>query len=249
MPIMITALLSSGAIVSATSLEPVLLTVIEAALTLIKSIFMPLVMVGTGLGTINALSANLKTTRLVSLINNTVKYGLSVLLTVFVAFAGLQSIASSGADALTLKLTKFASSNLIPVVGGILSESVETVLNCSSVIKNSVGVVGVILVFFIAVMPIVNIIAAMLTFRLVAAFCEPIADKSLVECISCMANGISMVFSNASVGVSDVHNNYYCNDKYFNVEVLCCGLNQKLGIFGFGCSRVWNSGRGGYAKR
>ena len=126
MPIMITALLSSGAIVSATSLEPVLLTVIEAALTLIKSIFMPLVMVGTGLGTINALSANLKTTRLVSLINNTVKYGLSVLLTVFVAFAGLQSIASSGADALTLKLTKFASSNLIPVVGGILSESVET---------------------------------------------------------------------------------------------------------------------------
>ena len=194
-PIMITALLSSGAIVSATSLEPVLLTVIEAALTLIKSIFMPLVMVGTGLGTINALSANLKTTRLVSLINNTVKYGLSVLLTVFVAFAGLQSIASSGADALTLKLTKFASSNLIPVVGGILSESVETVLNCSSVIKNSVGVVGVILVFFIAVMPIVNIIAAMLTFRLVAAFCEPIAHKSLVECISCMANGISMVFS------------------------------------------------------
>ncbi|MFQ9887660.1 MAG: stage III sporulation protein AE [Monoglobus pectinilyticus] len=193
-PIMITALLSSGAIVSATSLEPVLLTVIEAALTLIKSIFMPLVMVGTGLGTINALSANLKTTRLVSLINNTVKYGLSVLLTVFVAFAGLQSIAS-GADALTLKLTKFASSNLIPVVGGILSESVETVLNCSSVIKNSVGVVGVILVFFIAVMPIVNIIAAMLTFRLVAAFCEPIAHKSLVECISCMANGISMVFS------------------------------------------------------
>ena len=192
-PIMITALLSSGAIVSATSLEPVLLTVIEAALTLIKSIFMPLVMVGTGLGTINALSANLKTTRLVSLINNTVKYGLSVLLTVFVAFAGLQSIASSGADALTLKLTKFASSNLIPVVGGILSESVETVLNCSSVIKNSVG--GVILVFFIAVMPIVNIIAAMLTFRLVAAFCEPIAHKSLVECISCMANGISMVFS------------------------------------------------------
>ena len=192
-PIMITALLSSGAIVSATSLEPVLLTVIEAALTLIKSIFMPLVMVGTGLGTINALSANLKTTRLVSLINNTVKYGLSVLLTVFVAFAGLQSIASSGADALTLKLTKFASSNLIPVVGGILSESVETVLNCSSVIKNSVGVV--ILVFFIAVMPIVNIIAAMLTFRLVAAFCEPIAHKSLVECISCMANGISMVFS------------------------------------------------------
>ena len=54
-----------------------------------------------------------------------------------------------------------------------------------------------------------------------------------------MANGISMVFLNAGVGVSDVHNNYYCNDKYFNVEVLCYGLNQ-VGIFSFGCSSVRN---------
>ena len=44
-------------------------------------------------------------------------------------------------------------------------------MNCSSVIKKiPLVLLGVILVFFIAVMPIVNIIAAMLTFRLVAAF-------------------------------------------------------------------------------
>ena len=103
---------------SATSLEPVLLTVIEAALTLIKSIFMPLVMVGTGLGTINALSANLKTTRLVSLINNTVEVWTQRFTDGFCGVCRASKYCFFRADALTLKLTKFASSNLIPVVEG-----------------------------------------------------------------------------------------------------------------------------------
>lgn len=194
-PVMMTALISSGAIVSATVLEPALLTVIEISVSLIKSLFLPLVMIATGLGIINAMSDSLKTTKLISFINGAVKYGLSVMLTIFVAFAGLRSIAASGADALTLKITKFASSNLIPIVGGILSDSVETVMRCSAVIKNSVGVLGVILIFFIVIMPIVNIISVMVVFRITAAFCEPISDKALVECISCMANGIGAAFS------------------------------------------------------
>lgn len=194
-PVMITSLIASGAVVSASTLEPFMLGITEIALSLIQYLFMPLVMIGTALGIVNSLSDELKTTGLISLINKTVKYGLSVLLTIFVAFAGLKSIVSSGADGLTIKLTKFASSNLIPVVGGILSDAVVTVMNCSAVIKNALGVIGVIVVFLIAVMPVVKIIAALLVFRVVAAMCEPIGSKSTVDCITVMANGISTVFS------------------------------------------------------
>ena len=194
-PVMVTALLASGAVISAAAIEPTLIGIIQISVALIKNIFVPLVMVGTGLGIINSMSESLKTTRLITLVNSWVKYGLSVSLTIFAAFAGLRSIAASGADALTLKLTKFASSNLIPVVGGILSDSVETVIRCSAVIKNAVGIGGVVLVFFIAVTPIINIISVMVVFRITAAFCEPVASKSMAECISCMANGISMAFS------------------------------------------------------
>ena len=191
-PVMLMSLLASGAIVSASALEPALIGIIELSVSLIKNLFMPLAMISAGLGIVNALSESLKTARLIKFINNFVKYGLSVLLTVFVAFAGLRSITASGADALTLKLTKFASSNLIPIVGGILSDSVDTVMRCSALIKNSVGIVGVILVFFIAVMPVLDIIATLTVLRLTAAFCEPIADKSLVECVSAAGDGVSM---------------------------------------------------------
>lgn len=194
-PIMLTSLVTCGAVVSASALEPFLLGIIQISLSLIRSVFFPLVMVGTALGIVNSLSEQLKTTGLISLINKAVKYGLSVLLTIFVAFAGIKSIASSGADGLTIKLTKFASSNLIPVVGGILSDSVETVMNCSAVIKNSVGIIGVIIVFFIAAMPLIKITASLIVFRITAAVCEPIGGKGIVDCITSMANGISMAFS------------------------------------------------------
>ncbi len=194
-PVMMTALLSSGAAVSAAALEPTLLAIIEIAVSLIRSVFVPLVMIGVGLGTVNSMSEGLKTARLVEFINGAVKYGLSVILMIFTAFSGLRGIAASGADALTLKLTKFASSNLIPLVGGILSDSVETVMRCGAVIKNALGVLGIIVVFFIALTPVLEIVSALIVFRLAAALCEPISEKSVTECLSVMADGIAAVFS------------------------------------------------------
>lgn len=194
-PMMYASLIASGATISAAALEPFLLGIIEIAVTMIKSVFFPLTMISSALGVVNSLSWEVKTSGLISLLNKSVKYGLSVLLTIFVAFAGIKSIAASGADGLTIKLTKFASSNLIPVVGGILSDSVETVMKCSMVIKNSLGILGVIVIFFIAIVPILKIAASLIVFRLTAAVCEPIGAKSVVECITSMASGISMAFS------------------------------------------------------
>lgn len=194
-PVMVTSLVTSGAVISASALEPFLIGIIQIALALIRSVFFPLIMVGTALGIVNSLSRELKTTGIIALINKAVKYGLTVLLTIFTAFAGLKSIASAGADGLTLKLTKFASSNLIPVIGGILSDSIETVMNCSVLIKNSLGIIGVIIIFFITVMPLIKIIASLLVFRITASVCEPIGGKGIVECITSMANGISTTFS------------------------------------------------------
>ncbi len=194
-PVMIAALMSSGAVVSASALEAPLLAVIEISISLIKSLFLPLVMIGAGIGIVNSMSEKLKTKRLAEFINGFVKYGLSVLLMIFVAFAGLSSVAASGADALTLKLTKFASSNLIPLVGGILSDSVETVLRCGAVIKNALGVLGIVSVAFMVLTPIIEIAAVLIVFRLTAALCEPISSKSVTECLTCMADGIAAAMS------------------------------------------------------
>ncbi len=194
-PLVITTLVTCGALVSAAVLEPVLITVVELSVAIIQGIMIPAVMIATGMNIVNHLSDRFKTQKLVKFMNQSIKWGLSVMLTVFVSVAGIQSIASGGADALSVKLSKFATANLIPVVGGILSESVETIMNCSVLIKNSVGIFGILCLLAMVVFPILKIGAMLILFRLTAAVCEPISEPKIIGCISEFANSISVLFS------------------------------------------------------
>lgn len=194
-PVSLVSLMSSGLVITATSFELTLMGVIEMTEWIIETVFIPLLMMAAAINITNNLSDKINAEKLVQLINKAVKWGLAILLTVFVWVTGLQGIASGGADGLTVKVTKFAAANLIPVVGGILSETVETVMNCSVVIKNSVGIVGIIIVTLIAVVPVMRIAACLIMFRICAAVIQPVADKKIVKCISEMADVISCVFS------------------------------------------------------
>ena len=194
-PIVITSLLTSGAIVSATVFEPVLLGTVEIAVVVIQSFFIPMVMITTAMNIVNNLSDKFKTDKMVGFLNRCIRWGLNIMLTGFVSVAGLQSIAASGADGLTIKLTKFAAANLIPVVGGILSESVETVMNCSALIKNSVGIMGIICVAVVVAAPIIKLWAVLIIFRLTAPVRQPVSEPKMVVCITELANSISLLFS------------------------------------------------------
>ena len=190
-PVMIGALTASGAAISAATLEPSMLGMIEIAVWITETVFVPAVMISAALNIVNGMSDKFKTDRMIKLLNNAVKWGM----TVFVSLVGLKSIASSGADGLAIKLSKFAASNLIPVVGGILSESVETVMNCSALIKNTVGIVGIICLALIALRPILKIAAILILFRISAALAEPVSDPKIITCISRLGDSISVLFS------------------------------------------------------
>ena len=194
-PVMIGALTASGAAISAATLEPAMLGMIEIAVWITETVFVPAVMISAALNIVNGMSDKFKTDRMIKLLNNAVKWGMSIVLTVFVSLVGLKSIASSGADGLAIKLSKFAASNLIPVVGGILSESVETVMNCSALIKNTVGIVGIICLALIALRPILKIAAILILFRISAALAEPVSDPKIITCISRLGDSISVLFS------------------------------------------------------
>lgn len=194
-PVIITALMTSGAVISAATLEPAMISMAEIVVWIIETVFIPAVMISAALNIVNGMSDKFKTDRMVKLLSSAVKWGLSLTLTIFVSLAGLKSIASAGVDGLTLKLGKFAASNLIPMVGSILSESVETIMSCSVVIKNSVGVLGVICVVLIALQPLLKIAAVLILFRITAAVCEVVSEPKIVLCLSRLANSVSTLFS------------------------------------------------------
>lgn len=194
-PVSLVTLASSGALASATTFEMVFMGVIEITQWLIDKFFIPIILMTAAISLVNNLSENLNAEKLVQFMSKTTKWGIGIVMTLFVGIMGLQGVVTGSADGLTVKVTKFAAANLIPMVGGILSESVETVMNCSVVIKNSVGVLGIVFVILIAAVPILKVTASLIVFRLCAAVVQPISDKKIVKCISELADSVSGILA------------------------------------------------------
>jgi len=198
----IAALTGSGAPITAAMIHPTILVTIEIMVRIIQNVLIPVLMLSAALNVVNNLSDRFGAQKLAELLNKFVKWSLGFLLTLFVAIVSIQSIATSGADGISIKVARYAAANFIPVVGGILAETVETVMACSVIMKNAIGVIGMILIAVVAAYPLIRIAAQIIIFRITAAVIQPIADRRIVSCVGGLADTISVMFAIvAAVGV------------------------------------------------
>lgn len=80
----------------------------------------------------------------------------------------------------------------IPGIGGALGSVGEIILSCGMLIKNSVGIIGLILLFIIAVIPVLKIGCFWVMYHLLSILLQPVADIRLVECVSGVARGCDL---------------------------------------------------------
>lgn len=180
-PILITLMLTTGNIVSANLLQPIILFIITFIGNFITAIIIPFVLVSTALGIVSNISDRIQINKLAKFFNSTVIWILGIVLTLFVGIVSVEGSMSSTVDGVTAKTAKAAVSTFIPVVGKILGDAVDTVIGCSSILKNAVGIVGVIVIVAICVLPIIKLAFLMFLYYLGAAVCEPIADSKIIK--------------------------------------------------------------------
>lgn len=180
-PILITLMLTTGNIVSANLLQPIILFIITFIGNFITAIIIPFVLVSTALGIVSNISDRIQINKLAKFFNSTVIWILGIVLTLFVGIVSVEGSMSSTVDGVTAKTAKAAVSTFIPVVGKILGDAVDTVIGCSSILKNAVGIVGVIVIVVICVLPIIKLAFLMFLYYLGAAVCEPIADGKIIK--------------------------------------------------------------------
>ena len=106
---------------------------------------------------------------------------LGIVLTIFVGLISLEGTLASSIDGITAKTAKAAVSSMIPVVGKILGDSVDSVLGCGLVLKNALGVVGVIVIIGICVITIIKLTILTIMYNISSAVIEPLADEKIVK--------------------------------------------------------------------
>ena len=119
-PILITLMLTTGNIVSANLMQPIILFIITFIGNFITTIIIPLVLIATALGIISKISDKIQIDKLSKFLKSSVVWILGVILTIFVGLISVEGSLSSSVDGITAKTTKAAVSRFIPVVGKIL---------------------------------------------------------------------------------------------------------------------------------
>ena len=187
-PILITLILTTGNAVTANLLQPILLFIITFVGNFILNIVIPVLLASTALGLVSKISSHIQLDRLSKFFKSSVMWALGVVLTLFVSLVSIEGSLSSSVDGLTAKTAKAAVSSFIPVVGKILGDAVDTVIGCASILKNAIGIVGVIVIIGICIGPIIKLVLLMGAYYIGSAICEPIADEKIVKLLCQMGD-------------------------------------------------------------
>ena len=180
-PIMITLMITTGSIVSANLIQPIILFLITFIGNFLVGVIIPLVLISTALGIISKISDRIQIDKISKFFKTSVVWILGVILTLFVGVVSIEGTLSSSVDGITAKTAKAAVSSFIPVVGKILGDAVDTVIGCSSILKNATGIIGIIVLIGIAIVPIIKLTILMTIYYLGAAICQPIAEGKIIS--------------------------------------------------------------------
>ena len=197
-PLLITLMMFTGNLVSAGAVQPILLLMITFIGTFISNFLLPMVLIGTALGIISKISDKVQIDKLAKTFKSSTVWILGLVLTVFTGVLSLESSLTGKVDGITTKATKAIVTNAIPVVGKILSDASETVLGSGIVLRNAVGLVGVIVIIGICAMPIIKLGVLTALYQILSAICEPIADKKIISIIEQMRDTFKVLLGMVS---------------------------------------------------
>lgn len=180
-PILVSLMLYTGSITTSSILEPAILFMINFIGNIIQSFLIPAVLIAATLSIVSKIGEKVQIDKIAKTFNSGIIWILGIILTTFVGVISLEGTLSSSIDGITAKTAKAIVSSSIPIVGKILGDAVDTVLGCGIILKNAIGVIGVIIIIGICIMPILKIAILTVSYKILASVSEPIADAKIVK--------------------------------------------------------------------
>ncbi|TCT22626.1 stage III sporulation protein AE [Melghiribacillus thermohalophilus] len=194
-PLIMSLMAAIGNLSAVAFFHPVILFLIHISGVLIAHIVLPLFFLSALLHIVSSLSDHLKATQLANLLKNVGLALLGVFLTVFLGVVSLQGAQSAIQDGVVLKTAKFVTGNFIPVFGRMFTDATDTVLSASILLKNTVGLAGVVIVLGIALFPAVKVFVLSMIYKLAAAIMQPIGDGPVIKTMDLISKHIIYIFA------------------------------------------------------
>jgi len=201
-PLLLTLLASMGNVTSVAILHPLIVFMVHSVGTAIYIFVFPLLFFSAVLHIVSSLSERYKVTQLANLLRTVSLSLLGVFVTVFLGVISVQGTAGSVRDGVTLRTAKYVAGNFVPVVGRLFSDATETVVGASLLVKNAIGLTGVVILVLLCAFPAIKILTLALIYNVSAAIMQPLGDNPMIACLQTIGKSMVYVFAAlAAVGL------------------------------------------------
>jgi stage III sporulation protein AE len=199
LPLLLSLLAGMGAVTSAALLTPLMLFTVSAVGILIKDLILPLLFLTAVLDCLNCFSSQYRLSNLSAVIRQTGMVCLGLVLVIFIGITSVQGVAGSVADGVTLRATKYAVTTFVPVIGKLFADTVELVMGASLLLKNAVGIFGIIAITSICIFPLLKLVALIFVIKIAGALIQPLGDERMASFLAIIGNDLWLVFSGVLV--------------------------------------------------
>ena len=130
-PILLALLISIGASSSAGVLQPDSAILVSGVGSILASFVIPIILVMTVLVFLSNLSPRIKLGGIAALMRSVASWTMGIVFTIFAGVISIHGLAAASYDGVSLRAVKYAINTGIPIIGGMVGESMNMVLSCT----------------------------------------------------------------------------------------------------------------------
>ncbi len=191
-PIYLASITFCTGVTSVTAFYQIYITVVALLQNVMVNVLLPLCNIYLLLAVSNRLPMEDSLRGFADLVKKIIVWGKKCVLLLVTGFTTVNGLLTPGVDKLK-QSTLVTALSAIPGLGGIFSGATETVLSAGVVLKNAVGIGGVLLLVLLCIRPIIKLFVLQLLLRFAAAAVSPIGDQSMVACLEETAEAVHLL--------------------------------------------------------
>lgn len=193
LPTMAAATASMGLVGTASVRQMATVFFCDVLLTLIDRLILPLIDLYIAALAAGSMLGDKRLDAIAGAVKKVVTWTLSGLVLLFTLYLSVAGTVAGTADSAAVKVVQKAIAGAVPVVGSIVSGAADTVLAGAGVLKNSIGVFGVLAVLATCVLPFLRIAVQYLLYKAAAFAAATVSAEPLVKLIDGLGEAFGLL--------------------------------------------------------
>ena len=194
-PVLTVLLTAMGSLQTSTVLSPLMAGLTGGTFHIVNKLVIPAILVKSILDLGTGLNSLIRLDGISKLIGSLVKWLLGILFVVFLGVTALKGIAGASLDGVYFKAAKFTIDKTVPIIGGMFSDTLDTLMACGAVVKNSVGIVGLLSMTMLLLEPLCGLMSYMFLMKIAAAAAGLFGGQGTSQMLERMSEAVKLLLA------------------------------------------------------